>query len=285
MNAKACLCAALLAAVLSPCVAGARKPAASATPSHEEAREALFKIRTVAVLPPRTVYVRKVFDGPDEPMPGRERAIRNSLGGHLVALVESTNLQALTPRPDWSEEQARAVDFDTNQLFAALGANSFDDRSNNAARPTRLALGSTAPGRLAERFNADALLLVAYSGFVKSAGQRASEGAIQGLTMGVRGRATVPEMEGGTVTLILIDGASGDVLWASRAKHAKLPPKSDSRFETRVGPTPIPTLREAVIAAFGSFPISRAPVAPVGRQTPQNTTVDLNDLPLEPSAK
>lgn len=232
MRARTAIAAGAALSLLAAC---ANKP-----PANSGARglpvtgsEALHKVQKVAVIPLVT-YRQIEFSGDNPRQPAMERALERTLTSQLRERLERRNYIARFADEDIPGENKRDRDFEIEQLRAALAA-----AVNRVPKTTQEAeveeldvtgvLGATvgpAAAVVATRMDVDAILFVRYDGFRKSGGQRAGDmvgnvmlGVLTGLATGVsimRSSAT----EGGVLNMALIYGATGEVLWAGRGRHA-----------------------------------------------------------------
>ncbi len=147
---------------------------------------------------------------------------------------------------DYSQQQSqdtgKDMNFTLHQIESAYQQASGQlykegNVSEDKSRTFRVSIGPVV-NPIAEATDADALLLVYYSGYKKSGGLIAKEvvsGALFALLTGV---APVPSGSGGGMEMALVDATTGDVLWANRGGGtfdplalarqllAKLPPKN-----------------------------------------------------------
>jgi hypothetical protein len=247
-------------ALLSACAA--KTP----LPPHPEVTAAIRKMETVAVLPPFVEYTRMVFSGENERAPNVEQAIAATLADAAQSAVGARQFTVRKAPEDQTPEHKREMEFELQQLDTALVAafrQATQGNSENQTTRPRVSIG-VAGNPLAHRMNADGLLVTRYSGFQKSTGQQTKE-AISGIAIGaLTGVVRVPASEGGTVTLMLIDGATGEVLWMGRGSHAVFPRHTGAR--TAAG-----TPAAAASNALATFPTREG--APAAGEKPPATSV------------
>lgn len=186
---------------------------------HPDFASAARKVETIAVLPPDVEFVRIVFNGDNERVTEKERTIADELHQNLETALKS---KQYTVRPwlDTKQQEANPnANFDLQQVrtaYTEAAKQLYDKNANEEESKTyRVSLGPLV-NPVASLVNAEALLYVRYYGFEKSGGQQTKDilaGALLGVLTGV---IAVPKTEGSAMEVALIDGATGDVLWANR---------------------------------------------------------------------
>jgi len=191
---------------------------------HPDFASAARKVQTIAVLPPDVEYVRIVFNGDNERLTEKERAIADELCQSLEASLKN---KQYTLRPALAaklEESKKNLDFELQQVRTAYTEASKQlyekPASEEESKKYRVTLGPVV-NPVASLMEADALLYVRYYGFEKSGGQQTKD-IIAGALFGVlTGTLVVRPAEGAAVEVALIDGATGDVLWANRGNSGQ----------------------------------------------------------------
>lgn len=250
------LASAVISATLLTACAATKPPP---PPPHPEVISAIRRIETVAVLPPTVEYTRIAFSGENERVTSVEQNVFSSLTGTLEEVVGTRQYVVRKIEEGPAEEQKREMQFEQQQLEAALTAAfkqaAESEPENKETRP-RVSIGAAA-SPLAHRLNADALLVTRYSGFQKTGGQRTKE-AMSGILMGaLTGVVRISASEGGAVIAVLVDGPTGEVLWMGRGTHATF--QRAMAPGTYKGPT---SAAGAARQALSSFPTREAAAKP-----------------------
>lgn len=186
---------------------------------HPDFASASRKVQTVVILPPEVEYLRIVFNGDNERETEKEQTITQELQAGLEAALKK---KQFTVRPWFSDKQKAAnqnISFDLQQVRTAYNEAAkqlFEKPANEEeSKQYRVSMGPVV-NPIASLVNAETLLYVRYNGFNKSGGQQAKDivaGALLGVLTGVM---PVYAAEGSVLEVALIDGATGDVLWANR---------------------------------------------------------------------
>lgn len=187
---------------------------------HPDFASAARKVETIAVLPADVSIVRIVFTGDNERLTEQEQTAATELREGLETTLKN---KQYTLRPWPTEEQLNAnpnARFELEQVRNAYNEAAkqlFDKPANNEedSRKYRVTLGSIV-NPVTTLVDAEALLYVRYAGYERSGGQQAKDiiaGALLGVLTGV---VTVPKPYYSELEVSLIDGATGDVLWANR---------------------------------------------------------------------
>lgn len=186
---------------------------------HPDFANAARPVQTVAILPPDVEFVRIVFNGDNERLTEKERTIAEELYRGLETALKNKHY---TIRP-WlaakEGEENTSVNFDLQQVRVAYNeaAKQLYEKPVNEeeSKSFRVTLGPVV-NPIASRMDAEALLYMRFNGFEKSGGQQTKDivaGALLGVLTGV---VPLPKPEGSALEVALIDGATGDVLWANR---------------------------------------------------------------------
>jgi hypothetical protein len=220
---------------------------------HPDLAQVRDRIVTIAVIEPEVEYVQVVFTGDNARQPERERAIANELTTRLRSGVENKGYTVRAETNEWLDKPNVIESSDLQAVRAAYrqAAAQLYERAatDDEARQYRVSIGPGANPVAVEK-RADALLIVRYAGYEKSGGERAKD-VVVGSLLGVRYAS-----RGGTLEVALIDGTTGDVLWANRGFVSDL--GGGRRGYGRMNATPT----AAVSAVLAEFPISaRQPAA------------------------
>lgn len=207
-----CLAAIAAATIISGC-------AYTPVREHPDFASAARKVNTIAILPPDVEFTRIVFTGDNERMPEREREIAENL---LQSVETSLKDKRYALRPPFTQRVAESnknMSFELEQLRAAYtqAAKQLYERAatEDEAKKYRVSVGPVV-NPIASLMEADALFYVRYAGAEKSGGQQAKDifaGALLGVLTGV---IVVPASEVASLEAALIDGTTGDILWANR---------------------------------------------------------------------
>jgi hypothetical protein len=194
---------------------------------HPEFAEATRRIETIAILPPEVEHQLVTFSGDNERLPERERSITRELNTLVRMLLEGKHYQVRPIEDEWPGDAKKDESVELRQLRTAsneaLRQLYGPEAGPDSSSATRASVGAAA-SPVAEQLQADALLLVRYAGFEKSKGQRVKDfttSVLFGTLIGVASGGMVIPMStsgrsGGAVQLALIDGTSGDLLWANQ---------------------------------------------------------------------
>lgn len=211
----------LLAGVALAIVVSLVSGCATMTPirQHPDFANAARKVQTVAILPPDVEYVRIVFNGDNERLTEKEGAIVEELYRGFEASFKN---KQYTIRPSLASTQEENVSFELQQLRTAYNeaAKQLFEKSANEdeSKKYRVSLGPVV-NPIASLMDAEALLYVRYYGFEKSGGQQAKDIVAGALLAVLTGAVAVRPAEGAALEVALIDGATGDVLWANRGSN------------------------------------------------------------------
>jgi hypothetical protein len=187
---------------------------------HPGLTEAVAKLEKIAILPLEIGDLRHTALGGDELMPERERAIARELTRNLKTALTAKFYTVLAEPEAWPGDEIKPESPETGQLRSACASiiNKLYDHTETPeeAAQSQVSVGPVAMAVATQR-QADALLVARYSGYEKSGGRIAEEVVLSALVAGLTG------VQGGHITgaegaieLVLIDGASGELLWANR---------------------------------------------------------------------
>lgn len=190
---------------------------------HPDFASAARKVQSIVVLPPDVEHVRIVFNGDNERLTEKEATVATQLTQGLETSLKNKHY---TVRP-WldpkQQERHPNLSFELQQVRTAYteAAKQLFEKAANEEESTkyRVTLGPVV-NPIATVTNAEALLYARFSGFEKSGGQQTKDilaGALLGVLTGV---IALPHPEGAALEVALIDGVTGDVLWANRGGTA-----------------------------------------------------------------
>ncbi|MBW2714341.1 MAG: hypothetical protein JRC77_11405 [Deltaproteobacteria bacterium] len=185
---------------------------------HEDLNKHLLEIDSVVIAPPVVSIEYVAFDSLNERMRDEEERIRRSLVNvaeralydHGYDVVEFDFEQALNE----DSEFAFRVELLRHEFgFIRRELRENPNKPEGSRDSFRSSVGSIA-NTLSEKSGADAILLMHYNGFQKSAGLIVKDATVA-LAVGVlTGITLVSPQNGATVELVMIDGTTGSVLWA-----------------------------------------------------------------------
>ncbi|WP_394172180.1 hypothetical protein [Thalassotalea litorea] len=193
---------------------------------HQDFEEVAKTVSTVVVLPADVEVELLTFDGENEMLEEKSTQIRNSIDAIAKAKLKEENLNVI--EFDFATEIAANEDFAYAITTAkeAWGKAKEDMYQTGFVDEKKKAEFQTSFGSvlniIADKTNADAVLLMHYSGFEKSEGliakDLASSVLVGVLTMG----AVVPVQatSGSFIDVALVDANSGKVIWANRKPGA-----------------------------------------------------------------
>lgn len=186
---------------------------------HPEFAAAKRTVKTVAVLPPEVEFRQIVFTGENERDSLREATISSELSSAVQTALEQRGYTANMDLQDRLKEGDKQFNFDYEQLKTAYAQASKELYQRNQVTVDESAKFKVGLGPIANAFTAasgaDALVLVRYWGFDKSGGQVTKE-IIAGALLGVlTGFVAIPGKSGSRLEVAVVDGVSGEVLWAN----------------------------------------------------------------------
>jgi hypothetical protein len=192
---------------------------------HPDFASATRKVQTVTILPADVTFERVVFNGDNERLTEREGTIAEKLYQTFETTLKN---KQYTVQPSIEQRQKKTgknVDFELQQVRTAYGeaAKQLYEKAatEEESKKYRVTLGPVV-NPIATFTNAEALLYVRFYGFEKSGGQQAKDIVAGALLAVLTGVATVGAPEGAALEVALIDGTTGDVLWANNGNHQRL---------------------------------------------------------------
>jgi len=208
-----------IALMLAGCTTTVRK--------HPEFAQRRAKIANVAVLPPDVEVVRVVFKGDNQLLNEEAARIRSRLPDLIAAAMRK---QGFTVKEAGLDEQHFAekpdLRFQTTQLqdaFARADQQMFKvvQMSKSEAENYKTTLGTDVI-TIADHADVDALVVAKMNGFKKSGGEIAKDVAITVLiAVATLGNAVATQpTKGASLQVALVDGTTGDILWANTAGTA-----------------------------------------------------------------
>jgi hypothetical protein len=193
---------------------------------HPDIGAALLEIQRVAVAPPVVKIERIAFSGENVRLTAQE--------AQIAAEIEAATAAALTRQGfdvvPFDFAGARAADpdfaFALNQVFEAFGRAKTDVQLGRAVSEDRKrefaeSLGA-AVNQIADRAGVDAVVIAEYYGYDKSGGQVAKDIVAATLLSALIGGAAMSPNEASYMEVGLVDGVTGDLLWADVAGMPKL---------------------------------------------------------------
>lgn len=185
--------------------------------------QSVGRLEKIAILPPEVGQLRLTATGEYELIPDREKVIFRDLTNRLKSELEARSYTILVAPENGPGDEVRPENPEIRQLRIAAAAalhELYGERQsvpNDVTNDLHANVGLAALS-VAKQRKADALLIVRYNGQEKSGGRIAAEvigmALISGLAGG-NGGGSVSRSQG-EIQLALIDGHSGDVLWANR---------------------------------------------------------------------
>jgi hypothetical protein len=213
---------------------------------HPEFSSRVQAVRNIGFMPPAAAVTLVVFRGDNELLQDETRAIQDRLPGLLAdqLKVRDFNVQnvkldeeALAAHPELRFE-ASAVQQAFEQALGEMFASPtlFKSKALNYQRT----LGPEI-NRFADFVDAEALVFARYSGFRKSGGEVTRDVLFTVLLAVATLGAVIPvppPSTGGTLQVCVVDGATGDVLWANQMAAANYsgPPDLDSLVQKTLEP-------------------------------------------------
>ena len=193
---------------------------------HPMITQQLELIDTVVIPPPVVSITNVVFTGENEQLERLENQISNllvvaaksRLEGQGYEIIDFDFESACAENPDLSFAIKQARDgFDKAKetLYKKVAIPESDKRKFKASV-------GTATNLIASMSGADAVVLIHYMGFKKSGGVVAKDVAVGVVLAALTGTYAQPPTEGAYVEVAVIDGATGDVIWADLKSNNKL---------------------------------------------------------------
>lgn len=190
------------------------------TRKHPDIETSMADIQRVVVVPPVVEVELMTMTGENERLTDVETAIKLNLKSYARQAIRERGLEFV----DYCMRDAIEADEDFAYAITRLG-ESFTQAKEDLMMGVPLAEEKAysleasvcdSAGFISDTTNADAILLIRYGGYKKSDGSRARDVGLSVLlavaTMG--SAVAVPQFSGAYVEAALIDGISGDVLWA-----------------------------------------------------------------------
>jgi hypothetical protein len=188
---------------------------------HPQFADRRAKISSVAVVPPEVEVIRVVFKGDNEPLPEEASRISARLPDLIAAELRRRGFTVkdacLDEQHFGTEPDLRFQTTQAQQAFTTASGQMY--RTVAMKKPEAENFQSTlGPGvnPLADHADVDALIFVKMGGFKKSAGEVAKNVAVT-ILFAVTGAIVAQPTQGAGMRIALVDGATGDVLWANVA--------------------------------------------------------------------
>jgi hypothetical protein len=194
--------------------------ATTTTRTHPTLEDQLHRVNTVVIVPPKVEIQYLTLTGENERLVDKEQAI----SAELVAIAERELRESGFEIIDFDFDAA--IESDTEFAYMVTQVREGFDRakeelqlgkkiSEEEAKTIRISVGE-AVNTVAAMSGADAILLIRYGGFQKSEGHIAKDVGT-GILVGVlTAGAVVPvsQASGAVTEVALIEGVTGEVLWA-----------------------------------------------------------------------
>ena len=184
---------------------------------HPSFAKNVIRPTSLAVLPPEVVVEHLVFDGNHHRLPEKEKAITKTIIAELPNIL--TEKEYLVERSLSDHSKVANFAFEFHQLIEAYSNRSEELYQRFELVPSKAFSMEKSIGpmvnRISEHADADALLIVRYNGFEKSAGLQTKEFAGSLLFAALTGVLPMHASQGATVEAAIIDGISGDILWTN----------------------------------------------------------------------
>lgn len=186
---------------------------------HPDFESSAKKIEKIALLPLEMGVLRTTALGELELQLDRERSLGRDLAKTLKDALQAKSYTVIASPETWPGDEIKPEAAEVLQLRSKLSSVSgrfFETAASlEEARQLRVSMGPVAKV-VASQQQADALLIVRYTGNEKSGGRKAMEVVGSALIAGLTGVSGGPITgAAGEIRLTLIDGSSGDVLWTN----------------------------------------------------------------------
>ena len=174
-------------------------------------------IDTIAILPPDVSVVYQVLDGDHQRLVPQEQRLRELLVEHITQALhrQGYSVRDLAQLPSWKRDVELRFAYEILKQSHQMALQDLRDTGTIApgvAVPVPIGVGALA-NPFARASQANALLIVRYSGFQKSEALAAKQLLSNALLGAVTGSVQVPQRQGGRLELSLLDAASGEILW------------------------------------------------------------------------
>ncbi len=203
----------------------ATKPTTTAR-EHPDIDTALLDVERVVVAPAIVSIERIVFSGENERLTAQEARIAAELEAATAVALGARGYEVVPFDFNAAREADADLAFALNQVTEAFNRVKGDMQLGRAIpeekkRQFAESLGE-AVNQVADAADADAVVIVQFGGFDKSGGQQAKEMASSILLGVLLGSTAIQPSEGSYVEVALVDGVTGNLLWADAAGAAKL---------------------------------------------------------------
>lgn len=186
---------------------------------HNDLREHLHEINSVVIAPPAVTIEYVVFNGQNEHLSEREEQLKGALRAVAKQELEAHGFEVVdfdfAKAIDEDEEfafQVERVKTEFNFLRRDLYKSATIRESDMSS--FQVSVGAAA-NTVSQMTGADAVLLIHYYGFEKSAGLKAKDATIAIIVGVLTGVVAVAPPSGAMVEIAMIDGVTGDVLWTN----------------------------------------------------------------------
>jgi len=187
---------------------------------HQDFHEYVKDVEYIVIAPPAVTVEEVTFTGENNKLHEKEELIRSGLMSLAKARLEERGFKVVEFDIDAEMEKDKDFAFEVNQVEEAFKQARQDLYDGNQVTEEEKSKFNSSLGpvvnTIASRAGADAVLLLHYYGFEKSAGMIAKDIAASVLLALVTGGATATSSpEGSQVEVALIDGDTGAVLWVN----------------------------------------------------------------------
>jgi len=186
---------------------------------HKDFNEYVKDVEYIVIAPPAVTVEEVTFTGENNKLADKETAIREELVKLAKAKLEARGFKVVDFDINAEMENDKDFAFEVNQVeeaFKQARQELYDGKqvSEEDKAKFNASLGPVV-NTIVSRAGADAVLLLHYYGYEKSAGMIAKDIAASVLLTLVTGSTPVAATEGSQVEVALIDGDTGAVLWVN----------------------------------------------------------------------
>lgn len=238
---------------------------------HEDFEKGKYPYETVALLPVDVVIRENSMEGSEGRMKEKEELIYDQIIDALVPTLAHKGYKVkANPIIDAIDENTELGydynNFKTAMVEVAAGAGLGARVELEKKQHTDISVGEVA-SPLADFSNADLLAFVTYSGFENSTGLQVGRAVGKAILTVLAGGNQIQEeiAAGGSLTFILVDGSSGDVLWSNAQGY-----NVGQSFLSKIEPSNL------VTDTLRSMPVASPYRGKVAKSPPLNEGVKLN---------
>ncbi len=194
------------------------------TRKHPEFTARRAQMASVAVVPPQVEMTLVVFKGDNQPLPEETAKIQRRLPDLIAAQLRQHGFTVKDAGLDEEHFAAQPdLRFQTTQVqsaFARANEEMFKVAAmqKSEAEACKLSLGPDV-NQLSEHADADGLVFAKMSGFKKTGGEITKDVAMTVLIAAATLGSVIPVQptKGASLQIALVDGTTGDILWANTA--------------------------------------------------------------------